>query len=265
MLGWDNEVSIKQHKAVANALYSPIKGISEFRSYYERIMNDLIRQNISKLRDYYQLDAVRDATDLSHANFIANLLHIPLKARDSDGGITARDLFNKLQAIFQYVSLDVDPTKSFALRANAKKAVLDIEEIYRPVVEAVKEERFHTLKELLGMGIGTLPDYGTNFIRRLLAEGMEVDDVVWTVIPLAAEASFQGLGVCIYSRHMIFKILLHELTIVSRVLKCWTSFFRTSIKVTGPLFRNSPPTKAQRHLISFENMHSKHTDSQHQP
>lgn len=207
MLGWDDEASIKQHKAVASALYSPIKGLSEFRSHYERTMNDLIRQNISKLRDYYQLDAVRDATNLSHAKFIANLFHIPVKPEGSAEGITAQDLFNKLRTIFAYVSLDLDATKSFALRANAKKAALDLGAIYRPVVEAVKEERFHSLKELLGIGVGVMPDYGTDFIRRLLAEGMKVDDVVWTAIPLAAEASFQGQGVRIYPGHMIFMLL----------------------------------------------------------
>lgn len=196
MLGWDNNASVKQHKTVARALYSPAKGILEVRSFYERTMNDLIRKHISKLRDYYQLDAVRDATNLSHANFIANLFHIPIKAEGSRDGITAQELFNKLRTIFAYVSLDLDPAKSFALRASAKQAALDLGALYRPVVKAVKTERFHVLKELLGIGIGVMPDYGLDFIRRLLAEGMDVEDVVWTAIPLAAEASFQGQGVC---------------------------------------------------------------------
>ncbi|KAH8646471.1 fatty acid oxygenase [Tricladium varicosporioides] len=194
MLGSDNEASIKQHKAAIKALYSPTRGLEEFRNYYERIMNDLIRQNICKLRDYYELDAIRDATNLSHANFIANLFHIPLKTKASEEGITAQQLFDMLRTIFAWVSLDLDPTKSFALRAKAKKCALDLGKIYRGVVEAVKGERFHVLKELMGIGVGVMPDYGTDLIRRFFAEGMDVDDVVWTVIPLAAEASFQGQG-----------------------------------------------------------------------
>ena len=205
MLGWDNESSIKQHIAVASALYSPTKGLLEFRSYYERTMNDLVCQNVSKLRDYYQLDAVRDATNLSHANFIAHLFHIPLKAEGSKYGITAQDFFNKLRTISTYITMDFDSTKSLSLLANAKKATLELGSIYRPVVEAVKGERFHALKELLGIGVGVMPDYGTDLIRRLLAEGMDVDDVVWTVIPLAAEASFQGQGVRIYYVYTVRK------------------------------------------------------------
>ena len=101
--------------------------------------------------------------------------------------------------------MDFDSTKSLSLLANAKKATLELGSIYRPVVEAVKGERFHALKELLGIGVGVMPDYGTDLIRRLLAEGMDVDDVVWTVIPLAAEASFQGQGVRIYSVYTVRK------------------------------------------------------------
>ena len=195
MLGWDNDASIQQHKAVARALYSPTEGLGQMRQYYETIVTDLILQNSYRLRDTYQLDSVRDATNLSHANFIASLFHIPLKNKGAKEGISARELFDLLRTIFAYVSLDLDSTKSFSLRINARKAALTLGELYRGVVEAVKEERFHALKEMMGIGTEVMPDYGTDFIRRLLKDGMSVDEVVWTVIPLAAETSFQGQGV----------------------------------------------------------------------
>lgn len=195
MLGWDNDASIKQHKAVANALYSPNKGLEQMRQYYETITNDLIHRNSHKLRDSYQLDAVRDATNLAHANFLANLFHIPLKDDSAKDGITDQEFFDMLRTIFAYASLDLDDTKSFGLRANARRAALALGGIYRNICEAVKEERFHTLKEMLGVGIDVMQDYGLNLIRRLFESGMSVDEVIWTIIPLAAEASFQGQGV----------------------------------------------------------------------
>lgn len=195
MLGWDDDASVKQHEAVAKALYSPTKGLEQMRQYYEATMNELTHQNSNKLRDCYQLDAIRDATNLSHANFIASLFHIPLKHRGAQDGITGQELFDMLRTIFAYVSLDLDSTKSFGLRAKARKAALDLGRMYRPVCEAVKEERFHALKEMMGIDLEIMPDYGNEFIRRLLEQGMDIDELVWTVIPLAAETSFQGQGV----------------------------------------------------------------------
>jgi hypothetical protein len=209
MLGWDNDTSIKQHRAVAKALYSPVGGLEQVRKFYEKTMSDLVRQNSKRLRGIYQLDVVRDVTNLSHANFIASLFHIPLRSSTVEDGITDQQLFDMLRTIFAYVSLDLDSTKSFGLRERARKVASDLGRIYGNVCDAVKEDRIHILKEILGIEDDAMPDYGTHFIRNLFHEGMNVDQAVWTTIPLAAEASFQGQGVCLQIEFINYHIYVN--------------------------------------------------------
>ena len=66
------------------------------------------------------------------------------------------------------------------------------------VVEDIKNDRFASIKEVLGLGSSeqVLHDYGTHLIKRLFEGGKSVDEVVWTIIPTAAAAvATQAQGV----------------------------------------------------------------------
>ena len=137
--------------------------------------------------------------NISHANFIAHMFHIPLQS--AGGGpqsYTETSLYYTLAQLFAYVFLDFDTTTSFALRASALKETKVLGKIMQGVVEDIKTDRFASIKEVLGVGSSeqVLRDYGTHLIKRLFEGGKSVDEVVWTIIPTAAAAvATQAQGV----------------------------------------------------------------------
>ena len=142
---------------------------------------------------------VTSVGNVSHANFISHLFHIPLKSSDGLGeGFTEKELYTVLALLFAYVFSDIDTASSFGLRAAAKKSTDALGAVLTGVCEALKSERFIHLKAFLGMGPHekVLNDYGINLIQRLFAGGKSIDEVVWTIVPTAAAAvATQAQGV----------------------------------------------------------------------
>ncbi len=60
MLSGDAPANSEQKNFVAHAMYGPTKGLGEIRQFYEMITAKLVRENSFKIRNTYQLDAVRE-------------------------------------------------------------------------------------------------------------------------------------------------------------------------------------------------------------
>ena len=60
MLSGDKPANAEQKKFVGKALYSPQKGLEEVHQFYENLTTKLIEQKSHKLRDFYQMDFVRE-------------------------------------------------------------------------------------------------------------------------------------------------------------------------------------------------------------
>ncbi len=137
--------------------------------------------------------------NVSHANYIAHLFHIPLKSATGAGdGFTEQELYTVLALLFAYVFSDIDTASSFGLRAAAKKSTVALGTVLKGVCEALKLDRFTRLKKILGMESHeeVLNDYGSHLIERLFAGGKSIDEVVWTIVPTAAAAvATQAQGV----------------------------------------------------------------------
>ncbi|MCJ1472897.1 hypothetical protein MMC13_001546 [Lambiella insularis] len=208
MLSGDSPIEAQQKIFVKNAIYCPQNGLDDIRQFYEETTTRMIHENSRKLGDFFQLDVVRDVANLSHANFIAHMFHIPLQSTgNSRQGYTETSLYNTLAQLFAYVFLDFDPTTSFALRASALQETKALGKIMQDVVKRARYpdfnydriENFFSSKEKIGLSAGeqTLHDYGTHLIQRLSAGGKSIDEVVWTIIPTAAAAvatQAQGLA-----------------------------------------------------------------------
>ena len=192
MLSGDTSQDIKQHQEVNNAIYCPVNGLDEVRKFYEDLTTQLIEVGSQSLREnWYQLDAVRDVANNSHAIFVARLFHLPLKADgDMKLGVTVDQLYLALAVLFAYVFLDLDTARSFKLRSGAKTATDGIGQLVKLVCEAVHIGKTLHLDTLFSMGKSgqMLQDYGVNLLQRLFDGGKSVDDVVWTIIPTAAAA-----------------------------------------------------------------------------
>ncbi|KAL3419627.1 linoleate diol synthase [Phlyctema vagabunda] len=198
MLSGDKLSNTDQREFVKKQLYCPQTGPENIRKFYEKITMSLLRSNSYQLRNVYQVDAVRDVGNPSHANFVAGLFHIPIKTPESPLGLfTAQELYLIHALVFAYVFLDSDPATSFALKTGAQEALEPLSKALTAVVEGVHASSIlNPLKNILNMyDTGFVHDYGTNLIKRLSEGDKSVDEVVWSIIPTAAAAvATQGQG-----------------------------------------------------------------------
>ena len=191
MLSGDKPWNRDQKKHCEHALYDPCDGLDEIRKFYETITTKLVHDGSNKLRHCYQLDAVRDVGNLSHAIVTAHLFRIPLT--EQGGDITARQLYEAMAAVFAYTFLDLDPAQTFALRVQGRAATAALERSIAASCKAVKMGGSYLWKEET-----VLHDYGTALIRRLFEGAKSLDDVIWTIVPTAAAAApIQSQGVCL--------------------------------------------------------------------
>ena len=193
MLSGDTAANATQRKDVQNAMYCPVNGMEQIRTFYEDLTTQLVVARSERLRgEWYQLDACRDVANPSHAIFVAKMFHLPLKQRGDMKLIAVEvdQLYLALSVLFAYVFLDLDTARSFKLRAGAKTATDKISKLVRAVCEAVRIGSVVRLGEIFPTGAAgqLLEDYGVQLIKRLFEGGKSVDEVVWTIIPTAAAA-----------------------------------------------------------------------------
>jgi hypothetical protein len=194
MLSGDKPWNAEQKKFCWHALYSPDDGLTQIRDYYEAVTTKLVQIYKLKLRNTtFQIDAVRDVANTSHAIVVADIFNIKLK--EHGGDITPEQLYEAMATVFAYPFLDLDPTKTLALKQSAEQATALIAKAVTESVKEVKEERFSIFGH--GQGGSVLRDYGTKLIQRLFEGGKSVDEVIWTVVPTSAAAApiqSQGLA-----------------------------------------------------------------------
>ena len=127
--------------------------------------------------------------NILHATFIAHLFHIPLRtSANPQKGFTEQELYDDLAASFATIFLDIEPVKSFQLRAAAAQGVQKISTVMRDICKAVKADSPTAgFKALLGLGDREriLSDYGTHMIQRLFEGGKSVEEVVSIVLATA--------------------------------------------------------------------------------
>jgi Cytochrome P450 len=196
MLSGDKPSNAVQREFVKKQLYCPHNGLDDIRQFYENMTTSMLRERSYKLRGYYQVDAVRDIGNASHAHFTASMFHIPLKTADHPLGLfTEQELYLILAVTFAYVFLDNDPATSFALKNGAEAAIKPLSIALEAVVHTVQSATFlDPIKNILNMhDTGLIRDYGTHLIKRLSDGEKSVDEVVWTIIPTAA-ASVATMG-----------------------------------------------------------------------
>lgn len=202
MLSGDKPWNSNQKKICLHALYDPVKGLDQIRDYYDAVTNDLIKTKSIKLRDRYQIDAVRDVAIPSHAQVTARIWGIPLKHADEETGVgfTPTKLYEAMANVFWYTFLDIDTAQTEAVRSAAKKATADLAAAVTQACSAVHGSG-STLQDILSSlhrhingrvaekSEAALPDFGVKLIERLFESGLSLDEVIWTIVPTAAAAA----------------------------------------------------------------------------
>ncbi|MCJ1351753.1 MAG: hypothetical protein MMC33_001737 [Icmadophila ericetorum] len=180
MLGGDKKVNAEQRKFVQSAVFTKPEDFAEIREFYEMATTKLVREQSKKLGGYWQLDAVRDVGNPSHANFAAHLFGISESFKDKD-----KQLYGVLATLFTWVFLDLDPVKTYGLRLEALDATAILTAAVQKICNKVKEKDSNS--DLEGKNAG-LTDYGARLVERLFKDGKSVDEVVNIIIPTAAAA-----------------------------------------------------------------------------
>ncbi|KPM39214.1 Psi-producing oxygenase A [Neonectria ditissima] len=190
MLSGDSPANARQRVEVQRCLYSPKDGLEEVRRFYQDITTKLLQQRSRKIGDTYQVDVVKDIGNAAHAAFVGEFFGIPMK---SNGGgpesYTEKSLADALGHLFGYVFLDLDTAKSFKNRVVATKETKRMGEVLQQTVADIKSRHFPSLKQMFKSTDVTLHSYGDQLVERLLKDGQDVEETVWTIIPTAAAAS----------------------------------------------------------------------------
>ncbi|KAH0559961.1 hypothetical protein GP486_003520 [Trichoglossum hirsutum] len=186
-LGGDGPWFSNQRLDIGKAIYSPKNYSNEIFEFFESMTTQLLKQKGYQLGDWWRVDAVRDVGNVVPVHFVSQLFSLPLKTEEHPHGVfTEYEMYMTLAVCFAYIFLDADPGMHFQLREAAltlsqqlgKLVTLNVKDVEDDtLIEKVLSQFKPVRKELA--------DYGVHMIKRLLAGGKSVEDVVWEVIPTA--------------------------------------------------------------------------------
>ncbi|EAW09101.1 peroxidase/cytochrome P450 family protein [Aspergillus clavatus NRRL 1] len=179
-----------QRRFITECFEDSEDALEKVRKTYEVIITDLLGEHSRRLGDTYQVDVVRDVTNLAHAYFCARFFRIPLTEPNnpSPDAYTPRELSDTLSLLFGHIFLDLDPSESSQKRAKATKEGQRMGAIMAKVVATAEDNLVNRVLQALVRGTARSPvtTYGTQLIKQLLRGGKSIDEVVWMIIPTAA-------------------------------------------------------------------------------
>jgi hypothetical protein len=123
-----------------------------------------------------------------HVQFIAALFGIPLRENGKKAGITDRELYDLLSAVFCGDFLDKDEINGFSRKQKAAEATRTLHKLVRSHVANVSRGRglMSWVRDVKKEGF--VDSYGKDLILGSLKLGTSVDDVAKDIIPTAAAA-----------------------------------------------------------------------------
>ncbi|OBR11300.1 linoleate diol synthase [Colletotrichum higginsianum IMI 349063] len=156
--------------------------------WYTHMTPKLLEQNSFPIRKgVNEVDIVRDVINLTNTRFNAALFCLPIKNEDSPWGVyTDQELYMVVATLFQSVFLDADVANSFKLRTIARELGQGLGKLMTVVVQAVAKAGFITdIVAKIREGEASLPTFGNHLIERLIADGKDIDEVIWgTIMPV---------------------------------------------------------------------------------
>lgn len=197
MLAGDGEFFAERRTQMKECLYQD-KWHESIKDYYEGIVPKLLKRwsyNIGG--ETNQVDIIRDIdnsgknfhrdcflltnTYVAHVHFAANIFHLPLKSEDNPKGVyTDHELYMVLAIIFIVIFFgDVDPAKTFPLRAAGLPVTQDLGQLVEQNVNFISKTNFVSgLVDNFMEENNALKDYGVHMVRHLLKAGLGVHETV---------------------------------------------------------------------------------------
>ncbi|KAF5869761.1 putative fatty acid oxygenase protein [Botrytis fragariae] len=189
MLAGDGDFFAERRNQMKECLYQD-KWHESVKNYYESIVPKLLKRwsyNIGGTTN--QVDVIRDIDNSAHVHFAANVFHLPLKSEDNPKGVyTEHELYMVLAVIFIVIFFgDVDPAKTFALRAAGLPVTQDLGQLVEQNVNFIsKTSLVSGIVDTFMEENNALKDYGVHMVRHLLKAGLGVHETVWSqILPTA--------------------------------------------------------------------------------
>jgi linoleate 10R-lipoxygenase len=163
-------------------------------SFYSTIVERLFAEKKCKIAGKNQVDIIRDVGNLAPTHFVSRLFNLPLKTRENPKGVfSEQELYKSLAAISVVLFADIDPTKSFPLRQDAKVAA----EALAAAIET--NVKLATTLGIRGLFTGkykddTLSSVGVNVAKALKKAGLSANDITWSQILPAVSAVVPNQG-----------------------------------------------------------------------
>ena len=181
-LSGDSPINEQSRNLIKKGLY-PKDWQSEVKKFYEQTTTKLLREYSFKVpgKNAYQVDIVRDVSNLVNARFAASVFSLPIKTEDSPRGIyTEQEMYQVLALCFISIFFNGDVTKSFQVREAAHLLAQQLGDLVLLNAEAISATGF--LADVLAKlhQHTALTDYGTHMIRRMLDSKIPIKDVVWS-------------------------------------------------------------------------------------
>jgi linoleate 8R-lipoxygenase/9,12-octadecadienoate 8-hydroperoxide 8R-isomerase len=177
----EGEDGAKMRQLMQDAIYLDGKWEPEVRRFYETMTTKLLKDKAYKIAKKNQVDMVRDIGNLAHVHFAAEMWALPLKTAERPLGVfTDHELFLIMQGVFSCVYFDSNPVTSFPLLQKTKQATELLGElVYANVSEIHNGGIFSRLTSAIWPQPTPLKDYGVALIKRLLATGIDVKQLVY--------------------------------------------------------------------------------------
>ncbi|EFQ34869.1 linoleate diol synthase [Colletotrichum graminicola M1.001] len=186
-LSGDGKANLLNRTQVRKALISgPWE--QEVWKWYTHMTPRLLEQHSFAIRKgVKEVDIVRDVINMTNTRFNAALFCLPIKNEDSPWGIyTDQELYMVVATLFQLVFLNADIANSFKLQTIARELAQGLGKIMTLVVQTIAKAGLITdIVAKIREGEASLPTFGNHLIERLIADGKDLDEVIWgTILPV---------------------------------------------------------------------------------
>lgn len=196
MPGGSNPGAMKQRKTLRQAVLGPLDSLTDFAHCFEVTTTILISKNSHLLRNFSQIDVVKDVAAPSWTQFVARLFEFPMKdsqnprLRFDDG-----QLYEKMTAIFRFIYSGESSVESVAFRKAALQASEDLSNEIKQVCDALNTSSFAHMLLRRDHMVGKddlMPIHGDELLQRLFEGGKTAGQVASIAVLLSVEIAVIG-------------------------------------------------------------------------
>lgn len=181
-LAGDKPPNEESRRLIQKGLY-PTDWHTEVKNFYEKTTAQLLDKHSFKVpgRNVYQVDIVRDVSNLVNTRFAASLFSLPIKTEETPNGIyTDQELYQVLSLCFICIFNNDDVTKNFQIREASRTLAQQLGELILLNAEAVSATGFIADALAKLHKTSALTEHGTHMIKSLLKNKIAIRDIVWS-------------------------------------------------------------------------------------